>query len=344
LGNDRPEKKEMSVSKRLLTVATVLIGILIFGVAGYMLVEGWNLMDALYMTIITIGTVGFAEVHPMDSAGRIFTIFLIVLGSGSALYALTTIVQFVMEGRLGSALWRRNMKNRINHLKNHFILCGYGRVGQEVARILSDEKAEFVILDKNREAITQAELDNHLYVMADAASDEALKEAGIERARGLIVALGNDADSTYVILSARQLNPNIFIEARVSAPEAEGKLKRAGANRVISPYSIGARRMAMLALQPEVADFIDIISFKGQELHLENLTVGKGSPLAEKTVGEARQRSKANVLAINKNKGKLLANPSDMEKIQAGDGIIAMGTRGELRAMEGICESCKLEE
>ena len=334
----------MSVSKRLLTVTGVLAVIVILGVAGFMLIEGWNFLDALYMTVITIGTVGFAEVHPLDSAGRIFTIFLIVGGSGGALYALTTLVQFVMEGQLGSALWRRNMKNRINHLKNHFILCGYGRVGQEIARILAAEKAEFVIVDKSREAITQAELDNHLYILADAASDEALKEAGIERARGLIVALGNDADSTYVTLSARQIKPDLFIEARVSAPEAEGKLKRAGADRIISPYSIGARRMAMLALQPEVADFIDIVSFKGHELHLENLTVGKGSPLADKNVGEARQRSKAIVLAINRNSGQLVANPPDAEKIQAGDGLIAMGTRDELRAMEGICESCKLEE
>ena len=334
----------MSVSKRLLTVAGVLAGIVTFGVAGYMLIEGWNFMDALYMTIISITTTGFSEAQPLDTAGRIFTMVLIIGGASIAVYALTAIVQYVMEGQLGSALWRRNMKNRINHLKNHFILCGYGRVGQEIARILAAEKAEFVIVDKSREAISQAELDNHLYIMADAASDETLKEAGIERARGLIVALGNDADSTYVILSARQLKPGIFIEARVSTPEAEGKLKRAGADRIISPYSIGARRMAMLALQPEVADFIDIVSFKGHELHLENLTVGNGSPLVDKNVGEARQRSKAIVLAINKNNGKLLANPSDTEKIQAGDGLIAMGTRDELRAMEGICESCKLKE
>ena len=334
----------MSVSKKLTLAAGFLVGIIVVGAVGYMLIEGWNFMDAFYMTIISITTTGFSEVHPLDTAGRLFTIFLIIGGAGGAVYALTVIVQYVMEGQLGSALWRRNMKNRINHLKNHFILCGYGRVGQEIAHILSDEKAEFVIIDKSREAIAQAELDNHLYAMADAASDEALKEAGIERARGLRVALGNDADSTYVILSARQLNPKIFIEARMSAPEAEGKLKRAGADRIISPYSIGARRMAMLALQPEVADFIDIISFKGQELHLENLTVGNGSPLADKNVGDARQRSKAIVLAINKNNGQLVANPPDAEQIQAGDSLIAMGTRDELRAMEGICESCKLKE
>jgi voltage-gated potassium channel len=334
----------LSASKKLLIAAGAIAIIIIIGVTGYMLIEGWNFMDALYMTIISVTTTGFSEVHQLNTAGRIFTILLIVGGSSVAVYALTVIVQFVMEGHLGSALWRRNMKNRVNHLKNHFILCGYGRVGQEIAKILSVEKAEFVIVDKNREAINQAEMDNHLCLLADAASDEALKEAGIEHARGLIVALGNDADSTYVILTARQLNPKIFIEARVSAPEAEGKLKRAGADRIISPYSIGARRMAMLALQPEVADFIDIISFKGQELHLENLTVGIGSPLADKTLSEARLHGKAIVLAINKNNGKLLANPSDTEKIQAGDGLIAMGTREDLRAMEGICESCKLEE
>jgi voltage-gated potassium channel len=334
----------MSVTKKLLIAAGALTAILVIGVVGYMLIEGWGFMDALYMTVISITTTGYMEVHPLDTAGRIFTIFLIIGGASSALYALTVIVTYVMEGQLGSALWRRNMKNRIANLKNHFILCGYGRVGQEIAQILSDEKADFVIIDKNREGIAEAEMDMHVYIMADAASDETLKEAGIDRARGLIVALGNDADSTYVVLSARQLKPDLFIEARISAPEAEGKLKRAGANRIISPYSIGARRMAMLALRPEVADFIDIVSFKGKEMHLENLTVAAGSTLADDNVGDARKRSKAVVLAINRNNGKLVANPADTEKIQAGDSLIAMGTREELRAMEGICESCKLEE
>jgi voltage-gated potassium channel len=334
----------MSVSKKLLLAAAALASITVVGVIGYMLIEGWSFMDALYMTVISITTTGFLEVHEMDTAGRVFTILLIIGGSSSALYALTIIVLYIMEGHLGSALWRRSMKNRIAHLKNHFILCGYGRVGQEIARILADEKADFVIIDKSREGITQAEMDNHLYIMADAASDDTLKEAGIERARGLIVAIGNDADSTYVTLSARQIKPDLFIEARISSHEAEGKLKRAGADRIVSPYSIGARRMAMLALQPEVADFIDIVSFKGHDMYLENLIVGKGSMLAEKTLGDARKESKAVVLAINRNNRKMITNPSDNEKIQAGDSLIAMGTREELRALEGICESCNLEK
>jgi voltage-gated potassium channel len=334
----------MSVTKKLVIAGAVLVAIIIIGVAGYMLIEGWNFMDALFMTIISITTTGFSEVHSLDTAGRLFTIFLIIGGSSAAVYALTAIAQYVLEGQLGSALWRRSMKNRIGRLKDHFIVCGYGRVGQEIAQILSAEKAEFVVIDKNPEAIAQAERDGIMYVAADAATDEALKEAGIERAKGLIVALGNDSDSTYVILSARQLKHDIFIEARVSAPEADAKLRRAGADRTISPYSIGARRMAMLALQPEVTDFIDIISLKGQDMHLENLTIGKDSPLAGNNIGFARTHGKAVVLAVTKNNGQLLANPSETEIIQAGDGLIAMGSRTDLRAMEGICESCKLEK
>ncbi len=334
----------MTTKSRFILVGVTLAGIMIIGVAGFMLIEGWDFMDAFYMTIISVTTTGFAEVHPLDTAGRLFTIFLIIGGSSAAIYALTVIAQYVLEGRLGSALWRQNMKNRVAHLKSHYILCGYGRVGQEIAGILAEEKADFVIIDKSREAISQAELDNRLYVMADAASDEALKEAGIDRAKCLIVALGSDADSTYVVLTARQLHPSLFIEARVSDPAAEGKLKRAGANRVISPYSIGARRMAMLALQPEVADFIDIVSFKGHELHLENLTVAQGSPMAGATVGDAKIRSKAVVLAVNRTSGQLVANPASEEKLNAGDSIIAMGTREQLREMEGFCESCTLKE
>ncbi len=334
----------MSILKKLIIAAGVLVAIIIIGVAGYMLIEGWNFIDALFMTIISITTTGFSEVHPLDTAGRLFTIFLIIGGSSAAVYALTAIAQYVLEGHLGSALWRRNMKNHIGSLKGHFILCGYGRVGQEIAGILSSEKADFVVIDKNPGAIAQAERDGRMYVAADAATDTALKDAGIERAKGIIVALGNDSDSTYVILSARQLNHDIFIEARVSAPEAESKLKLAGADRTISPYTIGARRMAMLALQPEVTDFIDIISLKGQDMHLENLTVGEGSPLAGKGVSFARTSGKAVVLAVNKKNGQLITNPSETEIIQAGDAVIAMGSRTDLRAMEGICENCKLEK
>ena len=237
------------------------------------------------------------------------------------------------------------MERTIAKLKGHFILCGYGRVGQEIARIFAEEGVPFVIIDKDRESIANAEKDGHLYVLADATDDEALKEVGIEQARGLIVIVGSDADSVYITLSARGLRPDLFIEARASSSEAETKLKKAGATRIISPYSLGARRMAELALRPGIVDFIDtVVSRRGRELEMENITVSNDSALAGQTVEETRHRTKAAILAINKKGGKLVANPSAEEIIQAGDILITLGTREQLAALEEICERCKSDE
>ena len=269
----------MNNPKRLLIAVVSLFAILVTGTAGYIVIEGWNLLDALYMTVITLTTVGYLEVHEMSAAGRIFTMFLLIGGVGGALYTLTAIVQYILEGNLGSTLGRRQMKNRIAGLKNHFILCGYGRVGHEIARVLAEEGVPFVVVDNDKEAIAHAEMDGRLFILADAADEAVLREAGVEHARGLIVALGNDADSTYVTLSARQLKADLFIEARASSPEAERKLQRAGATRIVSPYAAGARRMAMLALRPEVADFIDIMGNRDRELELETVNLAEDSSL-----------------------------------------------------------------
>ncbi len=333
----------MGAPKKLLAALAGLIGILLIGTLGYTLIEGWSLLDALYMTVITITTVGYMEVQPLDAVGRIFTMFLLIIGVGGALYALTAVVEFVLEGRLGTTLWRRRMKNHIANLKGHFILCGYGRVGQEISRMLAAEGADFVVIDRDKEAVARAEMDGRLHLLADAADENVLREAGIERCRGLIVALGSDADATYVTLTARQLEPNLFIESRISTPEAEAKLKRAGASRIISPYSLGARRMAMLALQPDVVDFVETISYRGHELHLENVIVGAGSPLDGQKAGEVRKNNKAAVLTLTKKQGKLIANPSDEELLEAGDRVIALGTREELRKLESYCEGCTLK-
>jgi voltage-gated potassium channel len=233
------------------------------------------------------------------------------------------------------------MKNRIAKLKEHFIICGYGRVGQEIAGVFVEEKVPFVIIDKDPDSIADVEKDGLLYLLADATSDEALKEAGIERARGLVVAVASDADSTYITLSARQLRPDLFIEARISSSEAETKLKKAGADRSIDPHSIGARRMAMLALRPAVIDFIDTVTRRrGQELQLENIAVNDSSSLVGLKVTDVRQRSRASILAISKKSGKMLANPSGEEVIEAGDRLIAMGAEEQLLALEKICERC----
>jgi len=237
------------------------------------------------------------------------------------------------------------MERTIVKLKRHFILCGYGRVGQEIARIFAEEGVSFVIIDKDRESIASAEKDGRPYVLADATSDEGLKEAGIERARGLVVAVGSDADSVYITLSARGLRPDLFIEARASSSMAGAKLQKAGADRIIAPYSLGARRMAQLALRPTVVDFIDTVIYRrGRELQMENIAVGSDSALAGLTVEETRNRTKAAILAISKKSGKLLANPQGEETIESGDRLIAMGTKKQLAALEEICERCKTNE
>ena len=335
----------MSPTRRLLWGIGALAIIIATGGIGYMLIEGWSFIDALYMTIITITTVGYNEVHPLSDSGRIFSIFLIVGGVGGALYSLTAIVAYVIEGGFGTTIGRRQMKNRIAKLKNHFILCGYGRVGQEIAHVFTEEAVAFVVIDKDKESIANAEKDGRLYLLADATTDDVLKEAGIEWARGLVVAVGSDADSTYITLSARGLRPNLFIEARASSSEAEAKLKKAGADRIISPHSIGARRMAMLALRPAVVDFIDTVIYRrGRELQLENIAINHDSSLVGLDIEKARQRTQVTVLAISRQGNQLLANPSGEETIEAGDQLIVMGTRQQLASLEEICQRCKSNE
>jgi voltage-gated potassium channel len=332
----------MGQLRRLLWGICAFAFIVIIGVIGYKIIEGWSFLDALYMTITTITTVGFAEVHPLSLGGRIFTICLIVGGVGAALYSLTLLVGYILEGQFGITMGRRRMKSRITKLKGHFILCGYGRVGQEIAQAFSEEGVPFVIIENDDQRAAKAESDSLLCLFADATSDEVLKEAGIEQARGLVSAVGNDIDSTYITLSARGLRPDLFIAARCSGNEAESKLRRAGADRVISPHAIGGRRMAMLALRPAVVDFIDTVTYgRGRELQLENVDVASGSSLVGLTMEQARGQVGITVLAMRKKSGKLMANPPGEETIEDGDRLIVIGTKNRLAAIESIFEGKK---
>jgi voltage-gated potassium channel len=329
----------MNSLRRLVWSIGALVAIIVIGVIGYMVIEGWGFLDAIYMTITTITTVGFREVHPLSDAGRIFSIFIIIGGVGGALYVLTTVMGYILEGQFGITVGRRRMKSRIARLKDHFILCGYGRVGQEIARAFSEEGVPFIIIANNEEHIAKAEKDGYLYIFGDATSDEVLKEAGTERAHGLVSAVGSDTDNTFITLSARELRPDLFIEARSSSPESESKLRRAGADRIISPHAIGGRRMAMLALRPAVVDFIDTVTYRsGRELQLENVDVASGSSLIGQTMEKARSKVGITVLATRKKSGKLIANPPGEEIIEDGDRLIVIGTRKRLAAFENILE------
>jgi voltage-gated potassium channel len=325
----------------LALVATIAIGTI-----GYEIIEGWSFLDSVYMTITTITTVGYSEVHPLSDSGRIFSIFLILGGMGGAFYALTGVITYIIEGNIGATLGRRRMENKISQLKEHFILCGFGRVGEEIANIFKEEEVSFVVIDNRPECTTRAEQAGYLYLEGDATSDEILKEAGIERARGLVASLGSDIDNTYITLSARGLYPSLFITARASDAEAEKKLRRTGANRIVSPNSIGARRMAMLALRPTVMDFLDTITRRrGPALQMENVAIDSNSTLNGLTIEDIKRCSRATILALNRKTGTLLANPRDEEKVTAGDSLIIMGTSDQLATLEAVCEGAvKLEK
>jgi len=332
----------MNPSRRVLWGVCALIAIIAIGVIGYTAIEGWAFLDSLYMTIITITTVGYNEVHPLTSGGRIFSIFLIVGGVGGVLYAITGIVQYIVEGNIGTTWERRRMKNKIAKLKGHFILCGLGRVGEQIARTFKAEEVPFVIVDNRPECIARAEQAGYLYLQGDATLDEVLREAGIERARGLVAAVGSDTDNTYITLSARGLCPNLFIEARASSEEARTKLERAGADRIVLPQSIGGRRMAMLALRPAVVDFIDTVTYsRGREMQLEKVDVSRNSRMVGLSIKAARSRTGIAALAMRKKNDKLLLNPSDEETIEDGDQLIVIGTKKQLEALEEVLEGGK---
>jgi voltage-gated potassium channel len=243
-----------SLPRRVLPALYVLAIIIASGIAGYIVIERWSFIDALYMTILTVTTVGYGEVQPLSQGGKVFSVVLMTGGVGGVLYTLSLLIQYLLEGQFGITIRRRRMKTDITRLKEHFILCGYGRMGKEIAYSFNDKGIPFVVIENSQERAARAGEDGYLYLQSDATSDEVLKEARIESARGLVAAVGSDVDNTYITLSARGLSPDLFITARACSPGDDVKLKRAGANRVVSPHRIGARRMAMLALHPAAVD------------------------------------------------------------------------------------------
>jgi voltage-gated potassium channel len=322
---------------RFLRVIYALLFIIAIGVIGYMIIERWSFVDALYMTVITISTVGYGEVHVLSAVGKAFSIVLIVAGVGVVMYTATMIVQYLIEGRFFNTRRRRRMQEKISKLKNHFILCGYGRVGREVAYVFEQEETPFIVIDVNDEAVSKANNDGYLYLQGNATSDEIIKEAGIDRAKGLIATMGSDADNIYVTLSAREMRPDIFIIARAFAEESESKLKRAGANRTILPQRLGGRRMAMLAIRPLVVDFIEsAVQSRGREFVLENIKVGPSSPIVDITVKEALGCCGAlAILLVKKKDGNLIPNPPDETLLEFEDELVIIGTREQLRTLEG---------
>ncbi len=328
------EKITRDLRWRLVWGGGALITIIALGTLGYVLIEGWTPLEALYMTVITITTVGFAEVHPLSPDGRIFSIFLALIGVGGAFYLLTNFTGYIVEARLSINPRRRRMESKIEKIRNHFMICGFGRVGREIAATFQGEKVDFVVLESHPETAARAESSGCLVVRGDATEDATLLAAGIERARGLVAAVGDDATNTFIVLTAHQLRPDLFIEARATNPGAEAKLKLAGAKRVVSPHRIGGRRMAMAAIRPGVVDFFDKVAWsKGREFSLENILVGEGSSLIERQVEDLRREASISVLAVTGSGGQLTASPAGGHIIRQGEHLVVMGTDEQLKAL-----------
>jgi voltage-gated potassium channel len=330
----------MNFERRIGKVILAFFSVITFGVAGLMVIEGWSFLDAIYMTIITISTVGYREVRPLSHAGMVFIIIFIIVGVGAFLYAVTSLAEYVVSGQLKGVLEKKRMKNQIDKLKGHYLICGFGRVGQQVALELKREGKEFVVIDVDPSSISKCGPLGCLYVEGSASNDDVLKEAGILKAVGLVSAVDSDAENVYVTLSAKNLRRELYVVARASSDEAGYKLLRAGADKVISPYSIGGKRLAGMLLRPNVVDFIDVVLHSGNvDLFMEEVEVRERSPFEGLTIGDARQRHKigANILAIkNKRDNKIIPTPESNIPIEKGDFLIILGTRGQLQELESL--------
>jgi len=316
----------------------LVIGLLlVFGTLGYVVIEGWDPFDALYMTVTTLATVGYGEVHVLSTQGRVFTLGLIIFGVGGVLYVLTAMMQFVFEGHLGRNLERRRMERRIERLRDHFILCGFGRVGRQVARDFHEASVPFVLIDVNQPSLDSASEEGILCVRGDATDDDTLRRAGIERARGLVTCVNSDADNIFVTLSARALRADLLIVARGNNDDAAPKLRRAGADRVVSPYSIGGRQMAMLAVRPAAVEFVDRVLGRADiDLLLEDFTLRAGSLLVGKTVRQIGQEVAPGVLILAvRRDAHLMTQPPAETDLRLGDELVAFGTSAQLQQLEG---------
>lgn len=328
------------IQRRFIFILLLLIGVLAFGTAGYMIIEDMRFLDALYMTVITLATVGFKEVKELDENGKIFTIILILTGFGVFTYALTTGAKIIIEGEIKEVFKKRKMKKKIEKLSGHYIICGYGRMGSIVVKELKANNIPLVIVEKDKNNLPENE--EFIYVEGDATHDDVLKSAGIEKAKGLITVLPSDAENLYVVLSARELNPNLFIVARAVEKEAEHKLKIAGADRVVSPYFIGGLRIAHTVLRPTVVDFLEFaIRSEHMEIQIEEIEVSPNSNLVGKTIAQTGIGRDIGVIiiGIKRADGRMKFNPTSQTFIKSGDTLIVIGEIDKLTLLEKIAKA-----
>jgi len=325
--------------RRFLLIAGLLGIILVVGTMGFVLIDGYSWFDAFYMTLTTITTVGYGEIRPLDRAGRIFNSFLIFFGVTTMFLAVGAMTQTIIELELQDRYGKRRKRRMIDQLHDHFIVCGYGRVGRNASFEFQRANIPFLVVDSNEDRVAKAADAGMLAIAADATRDDSLREAGVLKAKGLIAALPSDAENLFIILSAKTLNPKLTVVTRASEEEAEEKMRRAGADTVFTPYAVTGRQLADSLLRPHVVEFLDFgRSNMGPKVTMEQVCVSANAELTTKTLGELMELRKTGVivLAIRKRGGETIFNPPPEFEISAGDFLIVMGERPNLQKLEQI--------
>jgi len=327
-------------TKRLKFAVLALLAIFIIGTLGFHFIEGWSLTESLYTTVITLSTVGYGDFYPETDGGRFFTVILVIFGVGTMLYTIGLLTEAMVEGRLKTLMGRGKLEKMIKKLNHHYIICGCGRIGYLICKELSQEKIDFVIIDDNPEIIQKIGEEGFIYYKGDATQDKTLIAAGIKRAKGIVCALPSDAQNLYVILTAKELNPDIYVLSRSEEIESEHRLLRAGADRVISPYILGGTRMAMAISRPAMLDFIEITTRRQSlELRMDEIDICAGSPVIGKSLEESeiRQRYGLIIVAVKKESGQMIFNPLASYVISQGDKLIALGEDDNVTKFAQVC-------
>lgn len=329
----------MSYERRIGIILMGIVATMSVGTGGYMLIEGWPILESLYMTIITLATVGFSEVHPLSNPGRMFTSGLIIVGVGTVAYGIGSLTEMMVEGKILDTLGRRKVKREIKKLKDHYIVCGYGRIGRIVCREFREQPVPFIVVERRPEIVEEVIGEGLLAIQGDATDEDALRDAGIEQAKALISVVSSDADNVFITLTARELNPRLLIVARAEEKGADRKLLRAGADKVVSPYLIGGHRLAHAVLRPAVVDFIELATAsKTMDLLMEEIEVKDRSRIEGKALKDSgiSQDLGIIVIGIKRRSGGMLFNPSSSTEILLGDKLIALGNPEQIRKLEEL--------
>ncbi len=330
----------MILTNKLKITLIILFTIFIISTIGFHFIEGWGFIDSFYTTIITLTTVGYGDFTPKTAEGKMFAVFIIIFGVGAMLYSFGLISETFIEGRLRSLLGRGKLEKIIEKMNNHYIICGGGRIGFLICRELIAGKMPCVVIDNNPEVIQKAQDEGFICFRGDATQDKILIEAGIKRAKGIVCVLPSDAENLYVILTAKELNQQIYIISRSEEEASEHRLLRAGADRVMSPYTLGGVRMAMAILRPAMLDFIEITTRQQSlELRMEEISICKGSPFITQSLEDSgiRKRYGLIIVAVKKDSGKMIFNPMANYIIAEGDRLIAMGEDENVKQFSEAC-------